>query len=394
MPERNEVAVVGGGPAGALLAERLAVAGRAVTLYEQQPGWEKPCGGGLTDKALRRFPFLADAATARNRVSECELTTPAGRTLMLPLDREIHIFSRRVLHEMLLERARSAGAAVVAERVVACRAEAGGWRLELRGGGSALVAAVCNATGARNPLRSALPGPLGAGEWMATAGYYVPAAGLPWPARRMVIRFLPGLDGYIWSFPRTDHASIGICGSLGTPSTAELRRRLEQWMTEMGVAWQGAPLYAHLLPAPGGGLGRAQLAGAAPHPWALVGDAAGLVDPITGEGLYYALGSAELLAEAMAAAPSLADAPAAYLARLRRELIPELDAAARLARRFYHGRFLGQAVLERMVGFGQRSGSFRRLLCDLFSGAQGYRGLRGRLYRNLLPSLVQIAAAG
>src|SRR6185437_7032014 len=107
-----------------------------------------------------------------------------------------------------------------------------------------------------------------------------------------------------------------------------------------------------------------------PLPWATVGDAAHLVDPITGEGLYYALRSGELLAQAWSShGPS-------YTELLQRELIPELEAAAAIAQRFYRGRFLGDSILERMALFAARSRRFRQLLCDLFAGSQGYLDLR------------------
>ncbi|HVB39837.1 MAG TPA: lycopene cyclase family protein [Terriglobales bacterium] len=393
----DPIAVIGGGPAGAQAAAELARAGRGVLLIDEKLAWEKPCGGGVTDKALRQYPFLADALYARNWVRECELTSPRGRALQLALDRPMAIFSRRVLNQLLLDRATAAGAEIVHDRVVGCApaAAGGSWELRLRSGAELRAAVVINTSGARNPLVH-LPSPLGPGDWMATAGYYVPTARLPWPATRMVIRFLPGLEGYIWSFPRVDHASVGICGRLGGQSTARLRQRLEQQLEAWGVDRAGAAFYAHLLPAPSpGALTRAGGGATAENAvWLAAGDAAGLVDPITGEGLYYALRSAELLAAALAAAPTPAAAVAAYTRALQRELVPELGAAGRLAPRFFQGRFAADAVLERMILFGQRSARFRHLLCDLFSGAQGYTGLRRRLWRNLIPSLLEISRDG
>lgn len=383
------VCVVGGGPAGALCAAGLAAAGQAVTLVDEHLAWEKPCGGGLTDKALQHFPFLREAAALHNPVGECELISPAGRRLLLRLDRTIAIFSRHTLNGLLLERARRAGAVLVQERAVGLHAGRDGWRVRLRGGAQLAARRVVVAAGARNPFgprSTPLPSPMGAGDWMATAGYYLGLEHLPWPRQRMAIRFLPGLEGYIWSFPRGDHASLGICGKLGDWPTARLRQTLEQSLEQWGVDWRGGRFYAHLLPAPSPqGLRGAVWAGREPHPWALVGDAAGLVDPITGEGLYYALRSAELLAQAVAA--DEAHAEAAYATALREHLVPELHAAGEIAARFYHGRFLRAPVLERMTQFGQRCPQFRGLLCDLFSGAQGYCGLRRRLYRQLVPSL-------
>src|SRR5512142_2146392 len=108
----DSIAVVGGGPAGAMAAAQLASAGRRVVLIDEKLAWEKPCGGGLTHKALERYPFLAQAEVERNWVRACELVSPAGRRAWFELDKQIAIFSRRVLNGLLLERARSAGAEI------------------------------------------------------------------------------------------------------------------------------------------------------------------------------------------------------------------------------------------------------------------------------------------
>lgn len=390
---QGPIAVIGGGPAGAMAATELAAHGQPVVLIDEKLAWEKPCGGGVTDKALRQFPFLHAAVYTRNWVRECELTSPRGRQLRLPLDRPVAIFSRHVLNQLLLDRARCAGVEIVQDRVLACTPAADGerWQVQMRAGGGLYASLVINAAGARNRLPG-LPTPLAAGDWMATAGYFVPAARLPWPAERMLIRFLPGLDGYIWSFPRADHASIGICGRLGGHSTSGLRRQLEHQLAAWQVDWHGTPFYSHVLPAPSpAALTRAGGGQAQEAVWLAAGDAAGLVDPLTGEGLYYALRSAELLAAAVQTAAAPAAALTTYRRALAAELVPELAAAARVAPRFFHGRFAGEAVLERMLQFGQRSPRFRQLLCDLFSGQQEYTTLRPRLWRQLLPSLAEMA---
>jgi geranylgeranyl reductase len=85
MTTKNPIAIVGGGPAGALAAALLGSGGRDVLLFEEKLAWEKPCGGGLTHKALQQYPFLADAGESyrvgRNRVehnsvTQCELISP------------------------------------------------------------------------------------------------------------------------------------------------------------------------------------------------------------------------------------------------------------------------------------------------------------------------------
>src|SRR5437867_3344551 len=104
LPER--IVIVGGGPAGAFAASALASAGRQVLLFDEKLAWEKPCGGGLTDKALARWPFLRDAGVERNLISDCELIAPSGAKVRFALDKQIAIFCRLALNGASLDRAR------------------------------------------------------------------------------------------------------------------------------------------------------------------------------------------------------------------------------------------------------------------------------------------------
>src|ERR1700751_2252595 len=113
----NRIVIIGGGPAGSFAAAELARTGREVLLFDEKLAWEKPCGGGLTDKALSCWPFLRDTPVEHNWISDCELIAPSGRKVGLQLDRPIAIFSRLALNTYLLDRARLAGARVVRERI-------------------------------------------------------------------------------------------------------------------------------------------------------------------------------------------------------------------------------------------------------------------------------------
>ena len=64
------VAVLGGGPAGAFAAERLARSGLHTRLFDEKLAWEKPCGGGLTYKAYHQYPFLIENDTPKRLVRE------------------------------------------------------------------------------------------------------------------------------------------------------------------------------------------------------------------------------------------------------------------------------------------------------------------------------------
>jgi len=122
-----------------------------------------------------------------------------------------------------------------------------------------------------------------------------------------------------------------------------------------------------------------------------VGDAAGLVDPITGEGLYYAMRSADLAAQALLAeSVSMAEKMTYYSRLLRRDFAADLEFGSRLAKRVFLGRFLFGSVPARMVQFTRRSPRFCSVMQDLFAGKQPYRGLKRRLLQNLNGSLYEI----
>jgi geranylgeranyl reductase family protein len=380
----KRVAILGGGPAGAFAAEQLASAGMKVVLIDEKLAWEKPCGGGLTFKAYQQYPFLIDNPAPKRFVTETVLAAPKAGEATLKLIEPLVIYSRYDLNHMLLERAGQAGAQIEKTRVTGMSRQGEGWRLDTAGG--AMDADFCIvATGARNPLRD-VGTRLTATDTMAALGYYVEGE-----QARIDIQFLPGLEGYIWVFPRCGHLSVGICGK-GEPA-ASLRKRLEEFMEMRGIRWQGAKFYSHLLPSLETRSWKSnRVAG---EGWMAVGDAAGLVDPITGEGLYYAIRSADLAAQALLM--EVRDASEKlnqYRALLHRDFASDLEFGSRLAKRVFGGRFLCGSVTSRMVQFTRRSPRFSAVMQDLFAGKQNYADLKRRLLRNLNGSLYDVVSAG
>ena len=376
----KRVAILGGGPAGAFAAAQLASAGLKVQLFDEKLAWEKPCGGGLTYKAYSRYPFLIDNATPKRIVTETVLGAPHAGEVSLQLQDPLLIYPRFDLNQMLLERAERAGAQLEKTHVKAMSRCGAGWRLHTTAGIADAEFCIV-ATGARNQLRE-VGTELQPEDTMSALGYYVPG-----DQARIDIRFLPHLEGYIWIFPRCGHLSVGICGK-GEPASS-LRKRLEQFMAERGLSWKGAAFYSHLLPSlEAGSWKRNRVAG---DGWMAVGDAAGLVDPITGEGLYYAIRSADLAARSLLSElGGLAEKLSDYGRLLRRDFAADLEFGSRLAKRVFLGRFLFGSVPSRMVQFSRRSPRFSAIMQDLFAGRQPYQGLKQRLLRNLNGSLYDI----
>ena len=362
----NDIAIVGGGPAGALCGERLASHGFQVTIYDERLAWEKPCGGGLTHKAIEAYPFLLDGSQPKKIVRTAELISGSGHRARFEMSHPIVIYARKVLNGLLLDRAVAAGCTAVRSRVTSVDTD--GAQVRLTAGGEERHSDfVVLAAGARNQL---LPGTtaLGAKDLEVTLGYFVPTE-----EDIIKVKFLKEFEGYLWSFPRADHLSVGICAKMGQSPTHQLRRHLDEFVGEEKIPMAGARFYSHVLPSPQAQTIRGRrIVG---KNWAMAGDAAACVDPVTGEGLYYALRSGDLLAQAL-----VEGQPSAYPERLRAAFSADLEFAANIARRIFRGNFLGGAITTRMVQLLNCSPAFRDVIRDVFSGSQDYRTLKRRLW--------------
>lgn len=371
-----DVAVVGAGPAGAFCAERLARAGHDVTLYDPSHPREKPCGGGVTPGTWLCHPELAELRAFARPARRVRLRGPAGRALDVVLPRPIDVFPRRVLDALLLERARKAGARLERLRVRRARDEGDAVRLATDGG-ERRHAFVVGADGAASVVRRSLLGERpGSRAGYAAAGYHV--RGLEQRETGLYVEFVPEYAGYLWVFPRPDHASAGIAAPLGRENGRALRSRVLRLLAERYPGSLDLPRtrYAASIPCPDArGAARPRLAG--PR-FALVGDAANAVDGITGEGIQHGLASAALLADALDAAGPEAG-PALYARRWRAGPGRELAIAARWAARWYRPRSVDLALA--LCAYSPRA---RRIMADLLAVLQPYSTLPRRTARDAL----------
>ena len=360
-----KVAIVGAGPAGSLLASELARDGAEVSLFDASHPREKPCGGGLTGKALALLPDPpAEDPLPVRRLDRCLFDSGAGEQVELRLPSPLAVAARRELDAWLLRRAQAAGARHLAERVIAVDAAG---ELRTAAGRQAGFDLVVGADGAGSLVRRTFVGPTPPERLAMAVGWYAPGASA------MVVRFTPDLAGYLWLFPRTAHVGVGLCAPLGARPTRELLERLKREVARCFPAMAADPdadVYAHTIPSPSADpRSLLEIAGAR---WALVGDAAALADPITGEGIYYALRSAQVLARTLRERASTAGYAEAVLEDFGRDLLK----AAALRARFYAPGFVG-----RMIAYCAHSPALRSVLADLVLGEQGYVGLRRRLLR-------------
>jgi geranylgeranyl reductase family protein len=393
-----DVLIVGAGPAGSFAAELLAKGGAKVALFDGRPeGEPKACGGGVTGKALKAWPQLLNAVG--RTVIELDLYSPSSKRLHLQLDEPFAIYSRIAFDCYLRDRARDAGAQVIPEKISARKTKRtdSGWRLksDTEWCGAFLV----GADGANSGIAKMLAGPLPPSDMEVAFGYRSPL-----PANNAaptVVAFLPGWVGYAWAFPRPDHISFGIATTQDAFEYEPLDDLLWQFMIgyyqqcagEKVKFWDveeknsnRTRIHEHLRATseryaariPGLAAKTWDHRKACGDDWALLGDAAGFADPVTGEGIYYALRSAELFAAAY-----LSGAPSSYEKRWREDFGAELCRAAQMRRRFY-GNFWGAPFTERMIEFARGHRGVKRVLGDLVAGEQGYVDLKKKLVKSAL----------
>jgi len=373
-----KVAILGGGPSGAMAAAQLAMAGVETVVLDEKLAWEKPCGGGLTWKAYAQYPFLFDNDTPRKAIHRTVLSAPRSQPVNLNLNNPLLIYSRYDLNNLLLNRAQQAGAQIEKTRILGIERKSSGWSVRTKHG--VMDADYCIvSTGARNSVKSAGT-ELTPADSMTALGYFVPGN-----RDHIDVQFLPDFEGYIWVFPRCGHMSVGICGK--GKSAQWMRATLERYMQERELSMRDATFYGHLLPSlETASWHRNRVAG---DGWVATGDAAGLVDPVTGEGIYYAMRSADLAAQAiLSRAPD--EIGEAYRNLIADDFVGDLEFGSRLSHRVFTGKFLGGAITSRMVQFTRLSPRFRELMQDLFAGTQPYVGLKKRLMKNINGSLLEI----
>ena len=376
---RADVAVVGAGPAGSWTAYCLARRGARVLLIDGSHPREKPCGGGVTGRALSVVAAALSGFDLPTQVIHTArfVDSAAGRSVSVGLDvpavefpPDLVVASRIDFDAALLHAAREAGAELVPARVRDVVATGDGFRVDV-GGDARYARYVVGADGANSLVRRRMTTPFARDQLSIATGWYAHGA----TSDEIVIEFVADPPGYIWSFPRPDHLAIGICAELSAGvEAAQLRERLAAWIRTTRIA-PGARLQPYSWPIPSlSNDDFAELSVSGAPGWFLVGDAAGLVDPLTREGIYFALVSAEWAADAIASGqPYMCEL---YEDRVRDRVAPELARASQLKTRFFTAPF---AAL--MMDAIARSEPIRRVAADLIAGRQCYETLKWRLVR-------------
>jgi geranylgeranyl reductase family protein len=406
MPFDADVIVAGAGPAGSAAARTLAAAGVDTLLVDRAEfPRNKPCGGGLSARALGRFPWL-EAAMADidvHRVQRLHLEGPRGATLDLDHHETCVVLVRRVAFDHALVRdAERAGARRLAGfEITQADQDADAVTLHARDGRRLRARFVVAADGVHSVLGKRLgvnarwPRQSLAIDMMEET----PAATLR--ATRPDVLWIAyaheGLDGYAYVFPKVHHVNVGIGCVLSHFDEAvdeapyALQTQFVSSLVARGVlagASDRRTFTPFLIPV-GGPLPRAA------HGRVLfAGDAGGFVHAITAEGIYYALASGELAGRAIAGAMAGAGADAAprravdaYERAWRRELGPELRDAV-LVQKYL---FSSHARVANVIEGASASAALTALILDYFKGRVSYGTLRRRMMLRFPMTIVRLA---
>jgi geranylgeranyl reductase family protein len=363
-----DLIVVGAGPAGSTAARVAASAGATVLLLDRATfPRDKPCGGGVNLRAAKLLPFSLGPVAERT-ITGLTVTLNLRPAFSRRTDQPLCYMTQRTrLDALLAEQAIRAGA-VMRDGLQVKAVEAGECSVgvstqteHLRGrfvvgadGANGVVARSCGLDGGRRPAVAieanyAWDAP-GDDRWLHTIV--------------MDLGLIPG--GYGWLFPKGDHLNIGVGGWQHFAPT--LRARLERLTASFGrSAGSGYGFRGHSLPVRTAG---APLCGGRVM---LVGDAAGLVDPLSGEGIYAAIYSGQLAAlTAVEALSSSEQDITGYERGLNASLCPDLLASQRFQDVFH----LMPSIYARLLG---RSDRLWDVLCGIVRGDQTYLDLRRRM---------------
>ena len=398
-----DVAIVGAGPAGSTAAARLGEVGLRVLLLEKAKAFprEKPCGGGITARALTRLPFTRDllSEVSVNALTKMYVESPdrTGFEYEDPNGDPILYLVRRIEWDAALFRRASSRVTEVAmgatvtgmvtdlDSVTLTCADARSFRSRVVLGADSANSVIARLSGLRTGEVH--------GQFAVDMMEETPYTQLDTPHRDRVtlLLSLPSSYGYGYIFPKQDHINLGF-GSGPDYFVEHVRGRAKEHhlgfveqMKQRGFATgESHPENYRAFPIP--------ISGPLDTTYAdrilLAGDAAGMVNAFSAEGIYFAMVSGDLAADAILAAHRAnrfdARQLSSYQQAWEREIGGELRHSVSIQRRL----FTEPGRVDSLVRRATTDPELKRLLCGYAMGFATYEQLRSHMARVVMPQWV------
>lgn len=363
-----KVAVVGAGVGGSYLCYVLAKNGLDTIIFDSRAPHEKLCGGGISYKAVAQFPVLEELPCPRNVVWKSVIISPQDRVVTIELSKPLTIFNRMDLDSGLLRKARESGAHFRKERVRSFVREGDHWRIFTETGdyrGEILVGADGALSGTRRRL--GLP--------RKTRDYFFALQCFLDVQRNFVTyKFFPNLGGYLWAFPRVDNLAVGVVSKYcGRENINDIKEKLLHFI-ERYYPEQRKKIFLRGAYIPFFSAKEIQDQSICSKNWALIGDAASFVDPVSGEGIYYAIYSAEILAACIKE-----DRVPLYQGLCRKHFGGNLLKASQGFNYIYQAAFI-----ETMAVLAENSTAVRQIISEMIGGNINYLSWKKSLRKKLV----------
>jgi len=367
----HKVGIVGAGIGGSYLSYLLSKEGVDTIVFDFMAPHEKLCGGGIPYKAIEKFPVINELDCPRNVVWKSTVISPKDSIVSIELEKPLTIFNRRDLDYSLLKMAREYGAHFKRERVRTFTQEGNHWRI-LTEESDYEAEILVGADGALSKTRKTLnlpprkEGPIFALECFIDVRVDC-----------VTFKFFPNLIGYLWAFPRVDRLGVGIVSRYYRAQRYnDMKNMLLNYIEEHfpekrpEVSLRGAfiPFFS---------ADDVQVQPICSENWALIGDAASFVDPISSEGIYYTMYSAAILASC------IIENRLSYYQRLCMKHFGEnLAEAFRSFTQFYQDEFI-----ETMVSMTKKSRAMRKFIAQMIAGDINYLSWKQQFKREFVKIL-------